>query len=459
MAKKLSIAVVGETASGKTYLLYDLIHAFHLLGYEPRQLPLSYPHSSFGKFFFDTINADTGGILKTDVVASRPESHYGAHLVDEQGNRLEVDFLNIPGEVFSAPSKIQHFFELKKRIERNKQGVFWLAQYRSPAGHTLRLVVPNKDFVPSVGTAGSVPLYRSWGEIAHAISQGGYKRLSCKAISGRELLKQMHTIVTDTVLLTVKEKWNLLMGTDGSLDVSDFEENLVSCFYPLVYCQNATDLIVCDSLFRGNHTGGLSHAIKQYFSKLDNGHVAHVFLAYRDTDVLLKQQKGHLEVVASAGEQEVAQRNRIYARCVGEIMDSIAGKGSWLNEATRQHIRLSASRGSGNDFWHLLSQSLPERQRKALGESTHVMPPHVYFTATPIDAGLTVYDNDTDATRFVARQGSRLVSFIQQNCADMSHHFCFGSLQLLMDILARNNALSRQHQRQLPDTLRYFFEI
>ena len=38
--KRLRIAVVGERASGKSYLLYDLIHAFGLLGYQPEELPL-----------------------------------------------------------------------------------------------------------------------------------------------------------------------------------------------------------------------------------------------------------------------------------------------------------------------------------------------------------------------------------------------------------------------------------
>ena len=40
LSKHLSIAVVGAPSCGKSYLLYDLIHAFHVLGYRPQQLPL-----------------------------------------------------------------------------------------------------------------------------------------------------------------------------------------------------------------------------------------------------------------------------------------------------------------------------------------------------------------------------------------------------------------------------------
>lgn len=460
MNKKISIAVVGDTASGKTYLLYDLIHAFHQLGYEPQQLPLDYPHSSFGKFFFDTINASTGGMMKTDVVALRPENHYGAHLADRHGNRFCVDFLNIPGEVFSDHSRIQDFFKLKKSIERNKRGIFWLAEYCSPSGHRLRLVFPKKDFVPRVITSGTIDLYRNWGNIAHLINTGGYKRVSCKGISGSQLIKQFHTIMTDTVLLTIKEKWSLLMGTDSMLDVNDFEEHLVRRFYPLVYCQNATDLIVCDSLFRGTHTGILSGDVNQFYSNPDEKKVPNVFLAFRDSDMLLKEQLLHYKN-GNTFDGTTAERTNIYALCVEKIVNELKEAGSnFMDNETRQHIRLSASKGAGKDFWHLINKSLLNKGKK-LADMGYPLPPHVYFTATPIDAELNVYENDIDTTRFIFLEQEEGVfkSFVHENCSDMSHHFCFGSLQLLMDILAQHKVYSRKDIKNMPKTLHYFLNI
>ena len=75
--KKLHIAVIGSPSSGKSYLLYDLIHAFHNLGYVARELPLKFPHSSFGSFFYDVINPMTGGMKGTERYACRPENHFG----------------------------------------------------------------------------------------------------------------------------------------------------------------------------------------------------------------------------------------------------------------------------------------------------------------------------------------------------------------------------------------------
>ena len=153
LPKQLSIAVIGAPSSGKSYLLFDLIHAFHVLGYRPQELPLNYHFSSFGTFFYDTFNADTGGMRGTEVYASRPESHYGAHLTHPHGNSLWVNFLNIPGEAFRDLEAIENYFALKEKIERNPKGLFWLTpvvprramRFNSccrPANSTLRVILP-----------------------------------------------------------------------------------------------------------------------------------------------------------------------------------------------------------------------------------------------------------------------------------------------------------------------------
>ena len=111
LTRSIRIAVIGARASGKSYLLHDLIHAFRSMGYVPEELPLSYPHSSFGAFFYDAFNVETGGMRGTESYACRPENHYGAllSLPSRWGLRLspslDIDFLNIPGEVFDPNSQ------------------------------------------------------------------------------------------------------------------------------------------------------------------------------------------------------------------------------------------------------------------------------------------------------------------------------------------------------------------
>ena len=82
-------------------------------------------------------------------------------------------------------------------------------------------------------------------------------------------------------------------------------------------------------------------------------------------------------------------------------------------------------------------QQTPDADDKSL-------PPHVYFTATPIDASLDIYINDpTDVTRFMFDDGKTVKSFAREVNADMARHGCWGSLQLLQDLLAQNNCLPR----------------
>ena len=260
LPKQLSIAVIGAPSSGKSYLLFDLIHAFHVLGYRPQELPLNYQYSSFGTFFYDTFNADTGGMKGTEVYAGRPESHYGARLTHPHGNSLWVNFLNIPGEAFRDLEAIENYFALKDKIERNPKGLFWLTTYRAPSGHEIQLVLPTHGF--NLEGYGVEPIARHnrhieymqrWENIHALLKEGDYQETGGrKEIPGKYLFEHLSEILTDSVLLCLKEGWNMITGLPQ--DLTYYEEIVFKHFYPLSYCQNATDLRECSPIVAGGES-------------------------------------------------------------------------------------------------------------------------------------------------------------------------------------------------------------
>ena len=465
LPKQLSIAVIGAPSSGKSYLLFDLIHAFHVLGYRPQELPLNYQYSSFGTFFYDTFNADTGGMKGTEVYAGRPESHYGARLTHPHGNSLWVNFLNIPGEAFRDLEAIENYFALKDKIERNPKGLFWLTTYRAPSGHEIQLVLPTHGF--NLEGYGVEPIARHnrhieymqrWENIHALLKEGDYQETGGrKEIPGKYLFEHLSEILTDSVLLCLKEGWNMITGLPQ--DLTYYEENVFKHFYPLSYCQNATDLIICDNINARESAAQLSQEVSQYLNKL-TGHAPNVYLAYRNADLLLADKVDVCKrALAAEGANDVTRRNKAYSAFMDELMAALAADdGGWLGTEKAERIVISAGKGHGFAFKGLLSLSLNRNKKPDITavDDDKPLPPHVFFTATPIDSSLEIYQNDpSDVTRFILDNGSAIKSFVRETTLDMTRHGCWGSLQLLMDLLAQNDCLPSSLKNELTQTLNY----
>lgn len=458
----LSIAVVGSPSSGKSYLLYDLIHAFHVLGYMPQELPLNYPYSSFGTFFYDIFNASTGGMRGTVDYACRPENHYGAFLAHQSKRALRVNFLNIPGEAFRDLVAIERYFDLKRRIEDIPRGTFWSATYCAPSGHELKLILPQdfdfNDYLESELDSQSKFLnYMKWENIKSMLTDGDYhEQGKRKAISGKKLLVHLDQYLTDSVLLTLKEVWNQLTGLHESMEY--YEENVLNHFYPLTYCQNATDLIICDNIETEDNAAALIGEVEYYLENL-TGHSPNVYLAFRSADMLLEGKMGQYKKKLMVDEG-VLMRNNIYSGFVTELISSIPEEGDDDRPAPRiGHICDVAGIGD-TAFRKLLAMSLDKNHKSSAiaTDDSKPLPPHVFFTATPIDSNFDVYQNDpSDVTRFFLDDGKTIKSFVEEVSHDMSRHFCFGSLQLLIDILMQNNQLPSSIKKYHTEILNYFY--
>ena len=465
---RLRIAVVGERASGKSYLLYDLIHAFGLLGYEPEELPLSYPHSSFGTYFYDTFNSETGGMRGTERYACRPDNHYGAWLSrNSLGRRLEVDFLNIPGEMFDlSHDRMSKFFNLKQMIERRQKGLFILSVWRNPAGHEERLIV-HKDLNLANGLSIKPSSqqrfgnYLNWNHLRCFLYEGRYKEVSRQPVSGRYLLRHLTTLQTDSVLLTIEDCWESLTSLQ-TVSLEDYKAGQVLFyFYPLVYCQQATDLIICDNLMQENNVGNLAESVAE-FMKESSGRRPHAYLAFRGVDGLLKRLTPNTGKMVSEKEgTDASTLNSLYEWMMKVVIEQMKNDGgqteSFLPDGWPLHIRQSLGDGVGQAFWHLLNASVDDRLvtrvRNMFRKPTNIydltqqpgwrLPPHVYFTATPIDASCRIYMNDPDdITRFYHDDEGMVRSFTTEVNSGRSRHLCLGAYQLLTDILLQNGICS-----------------
>ncbi len=479
--KRIHIAVVGVRSSGKSYLLYDMIHAFEQLGYQPEELPLSYPHSSFGTYFYDTFNNATGGMRGTDRYACRPENHYGAYM--RRGalhDTLAVDFLNIPGEVFDRTSnRMSDYFELKRQIEKKGKGLFWLQTWRSPSGHVLKFVVP-----PGFRIDSNEPMkpdrrnrygnYMQWSHIAYELKEGSYVFESLKRVSGRYVLQHLTELHTDSFLLTVEQVWPQLTN-QRHLDLDDYKAKLVlHYFYPLHFCEAATDIIVCDKLTDDQNAGALTEAVAHYMD-LNRRHNPHVYLAFRGTDLLLDGYEPFADRTRAA---ELAKkpylRNTLYSEVMQRLTTLLHQEGEshdglHLPNEWRRHIQQTTGSGIGQAFWHLLNASVSYNMLKRLQhavrgtksvdalskEPGHPLPPHVYFTATPIDTQLRIYKSDpSDVTRFYCEEGGHVEAFNQAIRRGKCKHLCFGSYQLLTDLLWQNG-ISTSGMKERDEQLRY----
>ena len=103
--EKVSIAVVGIRASGKSYLLSDIITSLGNLGYQ-RFDTQSGSYASIGNYKAKT--RTDGKLSQTEMYACRPgENIYGATYKGHD-KKIDVDFVDIPGEVFNGAKEVNN---------------------------------------------------------------------------------------------------------------------------------------------------------------------------------------------------------------------------------------------------------------------------------------------------------------------------------------------------------------
>lgn len=515
--KHLRLAVVGAPSSGKTYLLSDLIHSLHAMGCEAEKLPLNYPYSSFGSFFYEVSNFRTDDseqrrqqqtLRQTEAYACRPENHYGGILrLPGSQQRVAIDFVNIPGEVFNdnsshdhqgAQNRLMYFFMLRDAIER-LDDAFAVVAYENPAHRRVLIIEPSDKAIQTLGISLQVDYngpraslrqtnYMDWPQIYRELRDTKYERGKKQSITGRQLMQRFTEFMPDSFLCTLHALWNIVAARDH-LDHADMEaHDVFRFFYFLLYCQQATDIIICDKLFLPDETeanmfnfDNMTQTISQYF-RPDSTHRPNVYLAFRSADMLMRQVSTQQHLAAlTQGLPPHEGRNRAYQAFVdalsrrlaqsasaspsgrtegGAIDSDFAERRTMTGSPIADHIRTRVGTNMGYGFWHLLMAAYPRPSiSHPLGflellkrrirhqvpplkayEQQRLLPPQTYFTATPVDEHLRIYHNDPDdPTQFIWHgSDDTLHSFHIEQARCGTRSFCFGSYQLMCDIFRLN---------------------
>ena len=462
-------------------------------------------------FFYKEFSTFSRNQSQTERYACRRSDHYGQTVVHGR-KEYDFDFLNIPGEVFSNKENINLYLKIKGLLKDKK---FKVATYINDSDMELLIVEPGSNSSITEDDrrqeqAGSLnrTQFRSWGDIFGNLNEQGYKLCeeSQHSIKGKDLLKHFFEYDTDSVVQSIKD---LLpeKSQPGDINSTDFESlGHDRNFVFFQYCALATDIVLCDRIFvkvvdkdekaEKLEFGTLANNLAVFFDD-KKMKMPHVYLAFRNVDFLLKAKEKEYQRLCSEvfkNFEPDRKRNVIYSLFNYSILHRIFnytipnddfenkmgipqgqsvnifpkertvntedidnrfvdfnGNGGIVYQARdlENHI-VTRIGGQGQSFQRLLSQTGWKR------ENGQKIVPHVYFTCTPITEDFCIYENPKAEEQ---DKGFNIYDFYlngnpDDRFSDQNSCVCFGSYQLLMDILIQHKIFNRFNDGSLLRMLR-----
>lgn len=548
----IKLAVVGSNSHGKSYLLFDIIHAFERLGYIIDKWP-NIPYSSWHGYY-NSVSLSNGGLRGTDRYACRQVNHYGAKLTKTGESPIYIEFVNIPGEVFKG--KINHykdekpkeatekdekdkkdvdnisvFYALKAAIESTPKGIFTVTTWTSHERAKKYVVEPveavrkaNGINTPFNRSPQNVTLnpdsvynnsYEEWDQMYARLQKKQFTPdvKSTKPISGKELIKNFFKYEPDSVRNSIHDAWGSIntgivgIDADGFLN-DDHDKN----FYFLMYCLSATDMIICDKLFSQSTSGPsekeklgaegyveMTGKLNEFLdSKYHGGHSPNIYLAFRGADMMINEEAIQTLNKKLCNKECNNIANTIYSIFLDQLLTKIANethpylafkkddskkddskkddskkddskkddskkkKMAWLGLSDKtikldecgdllcldnlkpisgmpfkEHI-YSRIGDDTSGFKQLLNSVHTNKQIDELSsQKTLPITPHVFFTATPIDAEYRIYKADVNTkNRSFIRYFPEVNRLIALNT--IGQYLSFGTTQLCWDILCQH---------------------
>ena len=509
----IRLAVIGPTSSGKTYLLTDLVQAINNLGYKPIN-----SFNEKGKFPTDLVNDATsniGGIAGTPVYEGSPNAHYCSQY-SKNGNKFSLEFMDIPGEIFT-PDSVQMFLNIVKAIHNNhklsvKEITFALDGDKDGLKKTVLTSLHTKKKESTTASGGLLDVTDDEPEsvgsgntlIDELVSQN-YKEIQSTEISILDAFKRFYNYCSSSFVDTILDEWDNLNPTpalsksNGAKQKGEFQNVFKKHFYFYYFLLTATDVVICDKAVlpaevKQNSTdahatnfGLLTNAL-QSFANVKEISKKNWYLAFRGVDSILQPRmfKSILKQAArnnwkqdsdllysyfltmlmnkhkvdadSQDEDDVFASSSIDSTDANIILNNkqdfamyVSGDGEWSEwiesklypyaMPTRDNLDLVFKKENEyhvmdemlitkyfstriSDFEQIAGLGLDEEALKL--KNTLNLPPHVYFTATPITKDFSILPHD--ATNITVFKNDRITD-----------RMCFGSRQLCIDILNKHN--------------------
>ena len=301
--KRIRLAVLGTTSSGKSFLLKDIISSLQNMCANFHDLETALqPYSNIYSYKPD----QKGGNGGTPLYACRQDDHYGATVKHNNPNNDEydIDFLNIPGEIFEVPKdgsisrlyaynvlrdqlkKAGRVFVVKLWMREDTEEEVWIVEYVH--GATSDTQSANDDTLMS---------FKNWTKLFKDLNDYRFKPVkgSERKISGAYLLKHFFEYDTDSAIDSIGE-WIKANGKDKlGFDKTDFSTTGIDrSFVFFQYCSLATDIVVCDRIFanaKDNLTQmpfeDLVNGLNAFIKDSSESDSLHVYLAFRNVDFIM----------------------------------------------------------------------------------------------------------------------------------------------------------------------------
>ena len=335
--------------------------------------------------------------------------------------------------------------------------------------------------------------YLDWSYLYTWLKYNGYASVeqSTRKINGRELLQHFFEYQPDSLMRTLAYKVEIICP-DLNIGAADFESNYLMPFYFLHYCYEASDIVACDKLIVpqdvhdnedvafNNYQVMMVELTEFIAEKTDS---CHVYLAFRGVDFMIKEVAGNYKALYGnlrkvfptnklrnfvyslfayllwnrVDETNVIEDNSSLVTHLGvegivdpetfaldelrgKYIDMNCGDGSINGQTANIEntllglIRAHIGQGPANNFYRLLSIAYHYAEPEE--GIMRRMPPHIYFTCTPITQEFEIYVNDPENAnqRFVNNNETGTMKYFDR----AGSHFCFGTYQLCLDMLAQH---------------------
>ena len=334
--KHIRLAVVGTTSSGKSFLLQDILTSLRSMAgiFNPLETTLQ-NYKDFGNYSPD----EGGGEGGTPLYACRQGNHYGSSVKHNNnvGDRYDMDFLNIPGEIFATPrtgmSRLKAFTNLRDKLRKTGRA-FSATLWMSDTGEQVWIVEPASGSSPTAADRVAVSptnaktlvtSFKTWEQIFSDLNVRHFKPVkgSVSRISGSTLLKHFFEYDTDSAIRSIQEWIRSSTVADLGFDAQDFEANAYDRgFVFFQYCSMATDIVICDRIFTSDQPsdemsfGDLTKGLDSFIEDCSESEQLHVYLAFRNVDFIMYPQEKNYQILNKQTLSDISpdkQRNAVYS--------------------------------------------------------------------------------------------------------------------------------------------------